>query len=162
MEVNKILARSWWWKKSITWCCVAVSGKNVNQIKIFQHQLCLFSPGDGHLQKMAACNFYLYTWGQIKFQRNCNYKQPNYLTFGTAVSGLNVNEPKLSSVLTLRVELKDRKCEIRWFKVCSSKLKITSLTRSDLSVISKGALSCSSPRTFGFQNGAVGDWADVL
>jgi len=30
--------------------------------------------------------------------------------------GLNVDEPKLSSMLTLRIELKDRKCEIRWFK----------------------------------------------
>jgi len=29
------------------------------------------------------------------------------------MSGLNVDEPKLSSVLTLRVELKERKCEIR-------------------------------------------------
>jgi len=35
------------------------------------------------------------------------------MTFGRAVSGLNVNEPKLSSVLTLRVELKERKYEIR-------------------------------------------------
>jgi len=34
-------------------------------------------------------------------------KKPNYLTFGRAVSGLNVNEPKLSSVLTLRVEIKN-------------------------------------------------------
>jgi len=34
--------------------------------------------------------------------------------------------------------------------------------QSDLSVISKRTLSCSSPRTFGFQNGAVGDWADEL
>jgi len=30
---------------------VAVSGKNVNQKNNFQHQLCLFSLGDGHLQK---------------------------------------------------------------------------------------------------------------
>jgi len=30
---------------------VAVSGKNVNQIKFLQHQLCLYSPGDSHLQK---------------------------------------------------------------------------------------------------------------
>jgi len=35
MEMIKILARSWWWKKSITWRCVAVSGKNVNQRKCF-------------------------------------------------------------------------------------------------------------------------------
>jgi len=28
--------------------CVAVSGQNVNQRKFFQHQLSLFSPGDGH------------------------------------------------------------------------------------------------------------------
>jgi len=40
---------------------VAVSGKNVNQRKFFQHQLCLFSPGDGHLQKIASCYFYLST-----------------------------------------------------------------------------------------------------
>ena len=78
------------------------------------------------------------------------------------MSGLNVNKPKLSSMLTLRVELKERKCEIPWFKLCSSKLTITSLTRSDLSAISKWALSCSSARTFGFQNGEVGDWADAL
>jgi len=78
------------------------------------------------------------------------------------MSGLNVDEPKLSSVLTLRVESKERKCEIRWFKLCSSKLTITSLTRSDLCVISKGTLFCSSPRTFGFQNRAVGDWTDAL
>jgi len=31
-------------------------------------------------------------------------KKPNYLTFGRAMSGLNVDEPKLSSMLTLRVE----------------------------------------------------------
>jgi len=55
----------------------------------------------------------------------------------------------------LRVELKQRKLnsEICWFKLCSSKLTITSLTRSDLSVISKRTLSCSFPRSFGFQNG---------
>ena len=29
------------------------------------------------------------------------------------MSGLNVDEPKLSSNLTLRLELKERKCEIR-------------------------------------------------
>jgi len=29
------------------------------------------------------------------------------------MSGLNVDEPKLSSVLTLLVELKERQCEIR-------------------------------------------------
>jgi len=54
---------------------VAVSRKNVKQRKFFQHQLCLFSPGDGHLQKMASCNFYLNTWRQIEFQRNCNDKK---------------------------------------------------------------------------------------
>ena len=43
------------------------------------------------------------------------------------MSGLNIDEPKLSSMLTLRVELKERKCEIRLFKVCSSKLTITSV-----------------------------------
>jgi len=29
------------------------------------------------------------------------------------MSGLNVDEPKLSSMFTLRVEFKERKCEIR-------------------------------------------------
>jgi len=87
---------------------------------------------------------------------------PNYLTFGRAVSGLNVDEPKFSSMPALRVELKERKCEICWFKLCSSKLTIKSLTRSYLSAISTRTLYCSSPRTFGFQNGAVGDWADAL
>ena len=65
-------------------------------------------------------------------------------------------------MLALREELKERNCEICWFKLCSSKFTITSLTRSDLSAISKGALSCSSTRTFSLQNGAVGDWADAL
>jgi len=36
-------------------------------------------------------------------------KKPNYITFGRDMSGLNVDEPKLSSVLTLRVELKKMK-----------------------------------------------------
>jgi len=40
-------------------------------------------------------------------------KKPNYLTVGRAMSGLNVDEPEFSSILTLRVELKERKCEIR-------------------------------------------------
>jgi len=31
------------------------------------------------------------------------------MTFGRAVSGLNVHEPKFSSLRTLRVELKERK-----------------------------------------------------
>jgi len=54
------------------------------------------------------------------------------------MSGLNVDEPKVSSMLTLCVELNERKYEIRCVKLCSSKLTITSLTRSDLSVVSKG------------------------
>jgi len=32
---------------------------------------------------------------------------------GRAMSALNVNEPKRLSMLTLRVELKERNCEIR-------------------------------------------------
>jgi len=76
--------------------------------------------------------------------------------FGRAVSGLNVYESKCSSMSSLRVELKERKYEISWFKLCSNKLAITSLTRSDLSVISNAF------RTFGFQIGAVGNWADAL
>jgi len=32
--------------------------------------------------------------------------------FGCTVSGLNADGPKLSSMLALRVELKERKCEI--------------------------------------------------
>ena len=43
-------------------------------------------------------------------------KMPNFLTFVRAVSGLNVDEPNFSSMRTLRVELKERKCEICWFK----------------------------------------------
>jgi len=39
-------------------------------------------------------------------------KKPNYLTYGKAVSGLNVDETKFSSLQTLRVELKERKCDI--------------------------------------------------
>ena len=31
--------------------------------------------------------------------------------FGGVVSGLNVDEPKLSTMLALRAELKERKCE---------------------------------------------------
>ena len=88
---------------------MAVSGKNVNQIKFFQHQLCLFSPGDGNLQKMASCNFYLYTWRHLNFSEIAMIKMPNYLTFGRAMSSLNVDEPKLSSVLTLLVEVKGTK-----------------------------------------------------
>ena len=79
------------------------------------------------------------------------------LTSARAVSGLNVDETKLSSTLTLRVELKQRKLnsEICWFELCSIKVTITSLTWSDLSIISKKALSCNSRGTFGFQNRAV-------
>jgi len=36
-------------------------------------------------------------------------KKSNYLTFGRAVSGLNVDETKLSSMLPLSVELKEQK-----------------------------------------------------
>jgi len=91
-------------------------------------------------------------------------KNSNYLTFGTAVSGLNIDQTKLSSKLALHVKLKERKLnsEICWFKLCSSKLTITSFTRSDWSVISKRTLSCSFPTIFGFQNGAVGACADAL
>jgi len=130
----------------------------------FQHQLCLFSPGDDHLQKMAQCIFYLDTEINKPSAKMQWWRKPNYLTLGRAVSGLIVDKTKLSPTLTLRVELKGRKLnsEICWFKLCSSKLMITSLTRSDLYVISKRTLSCSFPRTFGFQNGAVGDWADAL
>jgi len=39
-------------------------------------------------------------------------KNPNYLTFVRALSGLNADEPKFSSLRTLRVELKERKCDI--------------------------------------------------
>ena len=53
-----------------------------------------------------------------------NWKKPNYLMFGRDVSGLNADESKLSSMLTLRVELKEWKLntEICWFKLCSRKL----------------------------------------
>jgi len=73
------------------------------------------------------------------------WKQPNYSTFGRAMSGLNIDEPKLSSMLTLRVELKERKCEIRWFKFCSSKLTITSFTRSDLGAARGGVERAQAP-----------------
>jgi len=63
-------------------------------------------------KNMTSCNFYLNTWRQINFQRNCNNKKSNYLTFGRAVSGFNVDEPKFSSLRTLHVELKKRKCDI--------------------------------------------------
>jgi len=36
--------------------------------------------------------------------------------FGSTVSGLNEDESKFSSMLALRVESKERKCEICWFK----------------------------------------------
>jgi len=39
-------------------------------------------------------------------------KKPNYLTFCRAVSGLSVDELKFASLRTLRVELKERKCDI--------------------------------------------------
>jgi len=42
-------------------------------------------------------------------------KKPNYLTLGRAVPGVNVDEPKLSSMSALRVELKEWKCEICFF-----------------------------------------------
>ena len=91
---------------------MAESGKRVNQRKLFQHSACL---GQAMVicKKMASYNFYLNTWRQIKFQRNAVIKKNNYLTFGRAMSGLKVDEPKLSSMLTLRAELKERKCEIR-------------------------------------------------
>jgi len=54
------------------------------------------------------------------------------LTVDRAMSGLKEDESKLSSMLTLCVELKERKCEIRLFKLCSSKFTVISLTRSDL------------------------------
>jgi len=40
-------------------------------------------------------------------------KKAQLPNFGGVMSGLNVDEPKLSSLLTLRVELKEQKCEIR-------------------------------------------------
>ena len=106
---------------------------------------------------MTSCNFYRKTWRKTNFQRNCNDKKAELLTFGRAVLGLNVDEPKFSSLRTLPVELEERKCDICLFKLCSSKFMITSLTRSDLSAISMRTLPCSSPITFGFQNRAVGD-----
>jgi len=63
-------------------------------------------------KNMTSCNFYLNTWRQINFQRIAMTKKPNYLTFGRAVSGLNVDEPKFSSLRTLRVEIKERKYDI--------------------------------------------------
>jgi len=92
---------------------MAVSGKNVNQINFFSTLTLLVYPRrwHGHLQKMALCNFYLNTWRQIQFQRNCSDKtKPNYLTFGRAVPGLNnVDEAKHSSTLTL--------CRVKTMKI---------------------------------------------
>jgi len=59
----------------------------LNQIQFFQHQLCLFSPGDGQLQKMASCNFYLTHGGIKNFSEIAMIKKPNYLTFDRAMSG---------------------------------------------------------------------------
>jgi len=70
---------------------VAVSGKNVNQRKFFQHSACL-AQAMAICNKMASFNFYLNTWKQLKFQRICNDEKPNYLAFGGAMSGLNVDE----------------------------------------------------------------------
>jgi len=39
-------------------------------------------------------------------------KKPNYLMFGRDMSGFTADEPKLSSMIALRAELKERKCEI--------------------------------------------------
>ena len=44
MEMINILARSWWQKKSITWRCVAVSGKNVNKRTFFSTPTLLVWP----------------------------------------------------------------------------------------------------------------------
>jgi len=62
-------------------------------------------------KKITSCNFYQNTLRQIKFQRNYNDKRAKLPTvmFGRDVLGLNVYETKLSSTLTLRVELKERK-----------------------------------------------------
>jgi len=103
-------------------------------------------------QAMATCKKWHHVsfakaHGGTKLQRNCNDKK--IPTTWHLVGLLKVYEPKLSSMLALRVELKERKCEICWFKLRSSKLAITSSTRSDLSAISKRTLTCSSPRTFG-------------
>jgi len=81
--------------------------------KIFfnTHSACL-AQAMAICKNMTSCNFYLNTWRQINFQRNCNDKKPNYLTFGRAVLGLNADEPKFSLLRTLRVELKEGKCDI--------------------------------------------------
>jgi len=63
-------------KKSITWRLVWLCKvRMLTKYFFFQHQFCFFALGDDHLQKMASCNFYLNTWRQIKFQRNCNDKK---------------------------------------------------------------------------------------
>ena len=88
---------------------MAVSSKNVNQRKFFS---CL-AQAMATCKKLESCNFYLNAWRQKNFSEIAMMKKPNYLTVGRAMSGLNVDEPKLSSVLTLRAELIERKCEIR-------------------------------------------------
>ena len=140
---------------------MAVSGKNVNQRKFFQHSACL-TQAMAICKKMASCNFYLNTWRQIKYQQNCNYKKGQLPNVWWGYVRFKRRWKKLSSMLILRVELKEQKCEIRWFKLCSRKLTVTSLTWSDLFFISNGTLSCSSPRTFDFQNRVVGDLVDAL
>jgi len=59
--------------------------------EIFQHSACL-AQAMAICKKMASYDFYLNTWRQMKFQRNCNDKKPNYLMFGGAMSGLNIDE----------------------------------------------------------------------
>jgi len=46
---------------------------------IFQHQLCLFSPGDGHLQKHDVMQFLPKHMEANKFQRTCNDKKAQLL-----------------------------------------------------------------------------------
>ena len=75
---------------------------------IFQHQLRLFSPGDGHLQKNGVMLYLPLTHGDKQtFSEIAMIKKPSYLAFGRAVSGLNVGEPKFSSLRTLRVSQKN-------------------------------------------------------
>jgi len=65
-------------------------------------------------KKMASYNFYLNTWRQIKFQRNCNGKKAQLPNVSWGYVRFKRRWKKLSSMLTLHAELKERKYEIRW------------------------------------------------
>jgi len=50
----------------------AVSGKNINQRIFFNTNSACLAQAMATCKKITSYNFYLNTWRQIKFQRNCN------------------------------------------------------------------------------------------